>query len=244
MRITVVLVALAFAALAAAGYAPPPPPQAPALVVDDTGPLPPVWRGYYHLMMGEIDDPFRDPAPHFSPVSLPEGSEPMDGTEWTQSLFSLNGFRQVSKTPRAALDPKWRFPGGLAGVRGWTSQKFRHVPSPPAQWLGAVRVTNPLGVPQTEFGLVRSYPDGTRFDDILSSPSGVFEHRVRRKEGGSWQSFVAFRDESKAPPGYKKLAESCSSCHDQAGTGSYGQGLVPGGDTVISDELPWHLVGG
>ena len=83
-------------------------------------------------------------------------------------------------------------------------------------------------------------PDGTVFVDVLSNADGrVFEQRVREKDGGEWKSYVHYRDRSAYPKGYAGLkGQTCIECHQQAGTGGYGVGLVPGGDGVISDKIP------
>ncbi len=38
---------------------------------------------------------------------------------------------------------------------------------------------------QPNRGILRSYPDGSRFDDVLSTSKGVFEHRMREKLDGN-----------------------------------------------------------
>jgi cytochrome c len=70
----------------------------------------------------------------------------------------------------------------------------------------------------------------------------MFEHRVRSKDSGRWYSRIEYVDEAARPDGYTGLKVSCASCHSEAGTGKYNDGLVPGGDTVLSDPLDWSLV--
>ncbi len=101
---------------------------------------------------------------------------------------------------------------------------------------------------QQELALRRDYPLGTRFDEVLTNTETgkVFEHRVREKTAPDgfvkWVSRVEFKDEGSRPKGYTGLKSSCSSCHNICGTGKYGAGLIPGGDTVFSDPLDWSLI--
>ena len=76
------------------------------------------------------------------------------------------------------------------------------------------------------------------FIDALSYEGKPFEIRQREKKNGRWDSSILFRDKAARPPGYTGLKLACSTCHDEAGTGGYGVGLVPGGDGVLSDPFP------
>lgn len=183
--------------------------------------------------------------PWRSPVAYPEGLRPFAGTKETQSLYILGSRHVVEKVSTDTLEAKWRTSGGLVGVRGWASAKYRLVPGGVATRLGWVSITNGLGYEQAARGLVRSYPDGARFDDVLSNSDGVvFEHRIREKKGGKWFSRVAYKDEAARPKGYAGLTVGCATCHmDNPGSGSYGKGLIPGGDTVFSDPLDWKVAG-
>lgn len=171
--------------------------------------------------------------------------ERYDGARYTQSIFVLDERDTIRPVPiRDLPDRRWHQPGGLEGVKGYTSEKFRFVPegAKVRTWIGNIGVLNSRGFIQQNRGLLREYPDGARFDEVLRNESGtVFEHRVRVKREGRWLSEVIHRDEAARPKGYTGLKQSCSSCHREAGTGGYAVGLVPGGDTVLSDPLPWKL---
>src|ERR1019366_2075659 len=90
----------------------------------------------------------------------------------------------------------------------------------------------------------RSYANGTIFADILSNKDGkVFEARfAEKRDDGTWDRYVAFKDVSARPSGYHGLtSKDCRTCHesttDGPGTGGYALGLIPGGDTIISDPF-------
>lgn len=177
-----------------------------------------------------------------SPLPRPAGSKPYRGDLRTQASFIVDSADVIEK---AWMKPgsKWAIGGGMEGIDGVEGRKYKLIPPGMEAKVGTIQVKNSFGHWQDGRALVRSYPDGTRFDEILLHQGKVFEHRVRQKENGKWKSFVAYKDESARPPGYAGLKQSCASCHEQAGTGLYDQGMVPGGDTVISDPLPWHLAG-
>lgn len=197
-------------------------------------PLPPQAPG------GVVDD-----RPH---PRLPAGARKFGSTSsprWTQFVFTMGGRGMIGRT--LVADPKWTTPGGLLGVRGWRAERFKLVPGKVAYRVGSVLVRNRFGVMQQEERLERSYPDGSRFDEVLinDKTGRVFEHRVRRKEGGAWKSFTAHDDPSEYPAGYTGLTMSCASCHSKEPAGDvaeYSKGLVPGGDTVISDPIDFSMV--
>lgn len=181
-----------------------------------------------------------------SPEPMPTGSEWFKGDGYTQAIYSSSSegkrWHHLDPVKVDQLDPVWRVSGGMLGLTGWRSDKFRFIP-PGEQvrsWVGLISVWNGGGFQQNK-GLRRSYPIGTRFDDILSDAYGrVFEHRTRSKEdNGKWRSEVIYEDKTARPFGYSGLSVSCASCHSEAGRGNYGQGLIPGSDTVLSDPLPW-----
>lgn len=157
----------------------------------------------------------------------------------TQSLSRIGSFSyrdsRIAVASRTQLKAKWQVPGGMEGITGWRSDLYRFVPSR-KQWVGMIAVFNGSN-DQFEQGHKREYADGTQFHDVLSHRGRVFEHRIAEKRDGRWERFVAFKDASARPVGYHGLQQSCASCHSEAGTGGYGTGLVPGGDSVISDPL-------
>lgn len=183
----------------------------------------------------------RPPTPRYKPV-LPRDAKPYESAKYTQSIAVVDRRDSIRQVSIEDLDSKWHQSGGMEGVRGVRSEKFRSVPSDLKSWIGDISVRNSLGYDQENRGILRNYPNGTRFDDILSHAGAVFEHRVREKVNGRWRSTVVYSNPDSRPTGYNGLQVTCASCHDQAGTGSYGAGLVPGGDTVLSDPLDWSLV--
>ena len=184
-------------------------------------------------------------------LKLPKGAERYEASAWTQAISVLNDRDHIAKVPVKGTRSKWHQSGGMDGIAGVTSEKYRTVPSKPREWIGTIQVWNGSNY-QPNKGLIREYPDGTRFDDVLSYKGRVFEHRAREKEDGKWINDVIYADADARPPGYTGLKQTCASCHNRAGMGTpeadgrstYANGLPPGGDTVISDPLPWHLVRG
>lgn len=176
---------------------------------------------------------------------FPAGMERFEPARSTQRLFRIDW----GGSPRDMIEPfsinllpkKWHTSGGMEGITGVDSDKYRLLPRPPKVEVGSTMVSSTAG-PQKQRALKRIYADGTRFDDVLSYHGKVFEHRMREKKDGKWSSKVIFTDKTNRPPGYTGLKMSCAECHDQAGTGAYNTGLIPGGDTVISDPLPWNLI--
>ncbi len=176
---------------------------------------------------------------------LPIGAEKFEPTRVTQSIYTTDGFTQdhIDRVSIASLERKWQISGGMEGIAGVVSEKYKSLPSPPKEEIGLITVANRLpSGSQQNYGLKRTYADGSRFDDVLSYAGRVFEHRFREKKDGKWQSKVLFTDEQARPPGYSGLTVTCASCHKQAGSGLYNSALIPGSDTVLSDELPWNLL--
>lgn len=176
------------------------------------------------------------------PVSLPfpEGMVRFHRAEWTQEIAVTNNRDRITPVHRNNIASKWHQSGGMGGVKGYHSDLYKLVPIPPRVFVGNIGVLNSLGYIQQNRGWRREYADGTRFDDVLSNTATgkVFEHRTAEKRNGTWTRKVLFSDHAERPSGYSGLGgQSCSSCHDQAGTGGYAMGLVPGGDTVLSDPF-------
>lgn len=191
-------------------------------------------------------DPPKKAAPKDYTPELPEGAKPYKRARFTQSIAVRGNSDVIEAVPIKLLERKWHVSGGMEGVHPmlWRSEKFKYVPPAPVRAGIANVFVKTDGGGQFNRGIVRSYPDGTRFDDVLySTETGkVFEHRVRQKKNGAWESDVVYKDESARPKGYAGLKmTACAECHSEAGTGKYGVGLVPGGDTVLSDPLPWSV---
>lgn len=179
-----------------------------------------------------------------SPIPLPAGMKRYTPSTVTQRIAVTNSRDTIQQAPIRDLESKWHGSGGMVGLTGWKSEKFKNQTVSVSR-IADISVLNGLGYFQNNRGIVRTYPDGTRFDDVLSNDQGdVFEHRTREKQDGRWKSQILFSNESARPKGYTGLSVACSSCHNQAGTGGYATGLIPGGDTVLSDPLDWSLVGG
>jgi hypothetical protein len=184
-----------------------------------------------------------------SPEPMPLRAKKFTSATTTQSIYIQpysdgSNWHHIDHYPVSRLEEKWRVSGGMEGLSGWKSDKYRTLPpnGEVKTWTELIPVTNRFGLIQLNKGIRRSYPDGTRFDDILSTEGIVFEHRVRRKESGVWKSEIIYENKLARPEGYTGLKVSCSSCHSQTGTGIYGAGLVPGADTIISDPLDWSAV--
>ncbi len=171
-------------------------------------------------------------------------------SRYTQRIFNRGegpqGTSLIQPVDRASLpDARWHQSGGMLGLEGWRSDLYKYVPERMLHERKTISVENSSGDFQTEWSWQRSYPDGTVFMDVLSNQASgkVFSHRVRTKNNGQWKSREVYRDEAEYPVGYVGLKQSCSSCHDETGTGGYAVGLVPGGDTVFSDPLPVEFGG-
>lgn len=182
-----------------------------------------------------------------SPMPYPERAFKYHSAKYTQSIAVVDGRDRIERVPILRLrERKWRFSGGLMEVdkKEWVSEKYRTLPEPVKHRVRDIAVWNGSNF-QNNRGIVRDYPNGTRFDDVLSNKDGVvFEHRTRVKKDGKWSSSVIYSDVKARPAGYNGLKVTCASCHDEAGSGGYGEGLVPGGDTVLSDPLDWYPVTG
>lgn len=161
--------------------------------------------------------------------------EPYTRAQNTQLLFNRTERQIVS---RSVLKAKWNIPGGLEGVHGWKSRSFRLLTKPPVEYLGTIYVLNSFGYRQPEQGWKRSYHIGDCFVEELSTDTGPFELRVSEKRANGWEFYVAWSDPSARPIGYRRpTRKQCLACHNEAGTGSYNAGLVPGGDHVFSDPF-------
>lgn len=185
------------------------------------------------------------PAPRTVDDSRPRGSLPphlpflADLEPYTSARYTQQTFRRwsgvITSASRSTLERKWLFPGGLADVEGWTSElrKSRNA---------TARIFLKRQDPDDGNSAVtwdRAYPDGSVFADVLRNSSGdVFEVRVAERRDGQWDRFVAYRNISARPHGYRPLASrQCASCHDQAGVSEYSQGAVPGGGGVLSEPI-------
>ncbi len=169
-------------------------------------------------------------------VAKPKGLIRYKRANYTQEIAVTNDRDRITPVHRSKLVSKWHQSGGMEGVAGYHSDVYKLIPV--GGWIGVTNIDVWNGSNfQKNRGWTRSYPDGTTFYDILSKDGEVFEARERRKENGTWKSRVVFKDENHRPAGYAGLAVSCASCHDEAGSGGYATGLVPGGDTVLSDPF-------
>ncbi len=209
------------------------------------------------------------PAEWISPVLMPRGAKRYHSPRLTQKVYVLddrNGFHGDVIERVKIEDPKWTHAGGLKDIEGWVSIKYRTIVTEPSYQLERITVKNGLlslggldtikienateaqkaqgtELTQPNLALTREYPNGARFDELLVNDKGhLFEHRTRIKTDRKWKSFVAYSDDRSRPKGYTGLKVSCASCHDEAGGGGYAEGLVPGGDTVLSDPMDWGPV--
>lgn len=160
---------------------------------------------------------------------------PYKRARMTQEIAVTDGRDRISSVPRSVMEAKWNAPGGLSGIDGWQSDLYKSVAGG-RQWVGNIDVFNGANF-QANRGWKRSYADGTVFADVLSYRGRTFEVRVAEKRDGVWDRYIAYKDVEARPPGYHGLKQSCASCHNEAGTGSYAAGLIPGGDTIISHSF-------
>jgi hypothetical protein len=168
--------------------------------------------------------------------SLPAWLTRYEKAGYTQRIAVTDGRDTITPVPIAGIESKWHQPGGMEGVQGWRSELYKYVAGGQA-WVGDIAVWNGSNF-QNNRGHKRLYGDGTVFVDALTYQGKPFEIRRRTKKNGRWESDVIFRDKAAYPPGYAGLkGQTCSSCHDEAGTGGYAVGLVPGGDGVLSDPF-------
>lgn len=185
------------------------------------------------------------PRPWASPVPCPPGTVRMTAREkYTQAIYVLSGRDEIKRVPVTDTPSKWHQSGGTEGVRGVRSDKFKYLPPGTSvkYRVATIQVHNDRNY-QPNKALVRRYPVGAQFHDVLSYKGKIFEHRVRTKTADGWESGVPYRDRAARPPGYAGLQQSCASCHNKTGTGGYDAGLVPGGDTVFSDPMDWKAAG-
>ncbi len=190
------------------------------------------------------DDIIPGKGPWPDDLPFPDGMIRYRTSSFTQSIAVVNNRDSITSIRRGMLERKWIVPGGLENAVGWRSDLYRFLPSMPDVWTGTIFVKNGFGHFQPNRGWKRSYADGTFFCDVLSKQGVVFEIRYREKLNGRWESHVAYRDRDARPEGFVPIrSNACVRCHntvDGPGTGGYGTGLVPGGDTIVShgfDEL-------
>lgn len=184
------------------------------------------------------------PIAEYTP-DLPKAAEAYNSTEYTQAISILDERDVIAPVKISTLpDTRWHQPGGMENLTGWRAQKFRFVPEAVTYTIADVAVENSYGFKQNNRGIVRVYPVGTRFDEVLynTRTGRIFEHRMREKTANGWKSAIKYTAKTEFPAGYTGLTASCASCHNEAGTGKYNAGLVPGGDTVLSDPLDWSMV--
>lgn len=190
-----------------------------------------------HLKAVEIIAEQSKPGPWPKELPFPDGLVRYTRAEWSQSIYVLSGYGdRIDPVHRSRLKAKWHQSGGMEGISGYRSDVYKMVPVPPKVYVGNIKVWNGVSF-QSNRGWKREYPSGTMFIDALSKDGEPFEIRQRVKEDGKWRSSVIYVNEAARPKGYAGLKQSCSSCHDSAGSGGYATGLVPGGDETLSDPF-------
>jgi len=73
------------------------------------------------------------------------------------------------------VKPEWAAPGGLYGVRGWTSYTAAYLPEDPKVWKQPLPIANGGMIP----GYKWSYPVGSTFAGLLVRDGRAFELRIR-----------------------------------------------------------------
>lgn len=185
------------------------------------------------------------PTPRYAPI-LPPGAVEYQPEQFTQEIAITNDLQRIARRPiKGMADTAWHQSGGMHGLPWAKSRKFKSIPGGDqavTSVLKPIPVLNSLGYYQsTTPALTWTFPEGTRFDDVLYLGGWVFEHRVREKKDGRWRSYVIYSDKGHRPPGYAGLTRSCADCHDRTQTGNYGASLVPGSDTVFSFSPDWSV---
>jgi hypothetical protein len=161
--------------------------------------------------------------------------EPYTSATMTQqSLRRWSGV--IVPVSRDSLELKWRVPGHLAGVRGWSSTLYRSRNLKPSTYL--VRQDPDDGNSAVTWD--RTYPEGFVHADVLRNADGKpFEVRVAEMIDGRWNRYIARSDPSARPLGYHPpTRKQCVECHSVAGRGEYSGAAIPGGGGVLSDPIP------
>jgi hypothetical protein len=129
-------------------------------------------------------------------------------------LYHKNRDDVFSNAP-TDINPNRRFPwavsGGMHGLTGWFNKTAVYIP--PGEKVKVFEERVEAGARHPLPRISWSFPDGTKFADILMTYSGPFEIRVREKTNGSWRFRIAHRDENNRPRGYTGLKMSCAECH-------------------------------
>lgn len=180
-------------------------------------------------------------------VPIVDGSEDVAGrlpflrdlVPYTSATNTQTTFRRWSgvivPSSRDSLENKWRVPGGLDGVHGWSSQLLKSRNAVASEFL----VRQDPGDHSSAITWGRAYPDGSIFADVLRNSDGhVFEVRVAEKFGDQWRRFVAYRHDAARPVGYvRPTSRQCVECHSSAGRSEYAGAAIPGADGILSDPI-------
>ena len=182
-----------------------------------------------------VDD---DDLPWVHGIEKPLGLVRYLPAKFTQEIAVTDNRDRITPVQRTRLEKKWQVPGGFVGVTGWQSRLYKTIPENYMAYIGNIQVWNGSNF-QMNRGHKRAYPIGTEFHDVLTNEKGeIFEHRIAEKKAEGWSRYVSYKNIAARPYGYHGLlGTKCASCHSEAGSGGYGVGLVPGGDTVISDPF-------
>lgn len=160
--------------------------------------------------------------------------EPYQRATMTQQSFRRwSGV--ISPFPRSRTLAKWRSPGGLEGVHGWSSRLYRTK----GMRVRAFLTRQDPSDGNSAVTWWQNYPDGSTFADVLRNDAGVvFEVRIAEKSSGEWERFIAYKKASARPEGYSPLKRSdCRSCHLSAGIAEYGGTANPGADGIFSHPI-------
>ena len=187
------------------------------------------------------DDLERGPWP--MTLEFPKGFIRYQRAKRTQRIAVTDGRDSITPLSRKVLDAKYHQSGGMLGLL-FRSDVYKLASVRPRVYVGDIQVLNEYGYYQPNRGWKREYPEGAAFMDVLSNSDTeeVFEVRKLEKRGnrpGDWYAFVEYENPDARPAGYSgKIGVSCGSCHSEAGTGNYAEGLVIGGDMILSDPFP------
>lgn len=197
-------------------------------------------------------------------VPKPEGAKRYEKTQWSVSLFTVEGDSRDWEEPvhnlyRTAVDGPpnpnsdvrrdWVASGGLKSIKGWRSDGYLLIPKGKHILYWQEKVTVGGGFDTVELRKLpfavrplwksrHAYPDGTQAFDNLTYKGETFELRRLEKQDGVWRAKVLYKDMVKAPPGYLGHGKSsCFECHNKAGdTSAYGT-AIRGDDGLFSPPV-------
>ena len=182
-------------------------------------------------------------------VDKPEGLVAYKPARFSQRLVILNGapdnrwfdkYTDDVTSNSFAENPNkkspWAVPGGLDNATGWESILAVSMPDKVYTYRDNVPVMSAgRDLPKLRW----TFPEGTKFVDLLAKDGKVFELRTRTKIKGQWVSRVEYSDKGARPNGYHGLNKACIECHEHAGA-SHQYGITIRGDDGAFSWNPYE----